>query len=254
MNSSYMYTGNPITPRFTLNLGNRLLNSETDFDVTITDNVNVGTAHVTIKGKGKFTGTINRTFEINPVPARSLSFFADNTEFAYTGKPCVMQIAVKFGDITLEEGRDYTVEYIDNVAPGKANAKLTFMGNYQGVMTVPFEIYEPEETFDEAPFDENEEYEELKNLSTISSENITLGDKIVVTSEAEGGKPYYTFAVLYKRTKGKKWVTVQDYGVKSKAVIKPQGSAEYTVCVKARDRRKNVAKKYFTVNVAPNEE
>ena len=254
MNSSYLYTGNPITPRFTLNLGNRLLNSETDFDVTITDNVNVGTAHVTIKGKGKFTGTINRTFEITPVPARSLSFFADNTEFAYTGKPCIMQIAVKFGDITLEEDRDYTVEYIDNINPGKANAKLTFMGNYQGVMTVPFEIYEPEETFDEEPFDENEVYEEFKNLTTISSDNITLGEKVIVSSKAEGGKPYYTFAVMYKRANGKRWVLVQDYCVKSTTVVTPQGNAEYNICVKARDRRKNVAKRYFTVTVNPKEE
>ena len=155
MNSSYVYTGNPITPRFSLNIGDQLLESGTDFDVEITDNINVGTAHVLIKGKGRFKGVIERSFEITPVPARSLSFFADNTEFETDGEPCLMQVAVKFGEVTLEEGVDYTVEYIDNDKPGRANARITFMGNFSGVMTIPFTIREKDP---------------LENLCTVSSD------------------------------------------------------------------------------------
>ena len=141
-NNTYLYTGNPIEPKYNLNLGDMVLESGKDFDLEITDNVNVGTAHVKIIGKGKFKGELERTFEILPVPARSLSFFADNTEFDYTGRPCVMKVAVRFGDVSLVEGRDYKVEYSNNVKPGVAQATLTFSGNFSGKMTIPFTIFE----------------------------------------------------------------------------------------------------------------
>ncbi len=238
MNSSYIYTGSPINPRFSLNIGDQVLESGTDFDVEITDNVNVGTAHVLIKGKGRFKGVIERSFEIKPVPARSLSFFADNTEFEYEGEPCTMQVAVKFGEVTLEEGVDYHVEYIDNDKPGKANARITFVGNYTGVMTIPFTIK-----------GKAVETDELKNLCTISSKEITLGESVTVTSAAEGGKGDYTYAVFYKKNDSQKWTTVHRYTDDAETPIKPLNATTYRICVKVKDVEENVAKKYFTITV-----
>lgn len=175
MANTYVYTGNPITPKFTLNIGERVLDSETDFDVEIRDNINVGTAHVTISGKGKFKGVIERTFEITPVPARSLSFFADVTEFVYTGEPCIMQVAVKFGDVTLQRGVDYEIEYVDNIEPGKANAVLYFSGNFYGTMTIPFTILAPEQTSDDEKTDVsliNDDYTSAYDAPFTASENV----------------------------------------------------------------------------------
>ena len=239
MNSSYLYTGSPINPRFTLNIGDKHLERGKDFDVEIYDNVNVGTAHVLIKGKGRFKGIIERSFEITPVPARSLSFFADNTEFDYTGEPCIMQVAVKFGEKTLEEGVDYTVEYIDNVSPGKATARITFKGNFSGIMKIPFVING----------DADEETEELVNLSEISASDIKLGESVVVTSAAQGGKGEYSYAVFYKKAESKKWVTVHGYRSDKETPIKPLNPVLYNVCIKAKDEEGTIAKKYFDVRV-----
>lgn len=246
MENSYIYTGNPITPRFTLNIGNKTLKDETDFDVEITDNINVGTAHVTIRGKGKYTGVINRTFEILPVPARSLSFFADNTEFDYTGEPCIMQVAVKFGDITLEEGRDYSVEYIDNIGPGKANARISFFGNYQGVMTIPFNIYGDTAAEDTKKKDDPSK---VKNTSELSSCEITLGEEITVNASAQGGAGGYTYAVCMRASDSQKWHVPQYYTSKTVFSFKPTSADDYVVCVKAKDSAGEVGKVYFDIRV-----
>jgi hypothetical protein len=243
-NNTYIYTGNPITPNFTINIGGQKLSSGTDYDIEFTDNVNVGTAHVTITGKGRFKGVIQREFEIKPVPARSLSFFADNTEFAYTGEPCMMQIAVKFGDVTLKEGVDYTVEYIENVNPGTAQALITFMGNFYGVMTIPYEIYALPEP----------EAEPLENTSQLSSQKINLGESVIVTAAARGGKAPYTYSVQYCKVALKKWMSLQDFSENAVVEIKPKAETRYIIVVKVKDSKGTIAKQYFKISVSGKEE
>ena len=244
--NTYVYTGEPILPNYSIRVGDRILSSDKDFDVEITDNINVGTAHVVFRGKGKFKGVIEKTFEIVPVHARALSFFADNTEFDYSGEPCIMQIAVKFGDTALVEGRDYTVEYENNIDPGTANAKLTFKGNFTGVMTIPFTIFGTKKKTPAAPkADDNA----LANISEVSALDITLGDTVTVTAAAKGGKAPYTYAVYYKKTFSKSWVTKQDFSVNTVNTIKPLLDTRYHILVKVMDSDGTVAKKYCKISV-----
>ena len=238
MKNSYIYTGKPIRPSYTLNIGDKHLESGKDFDIEYTDNINVGTAHVLIQGKGKYKGTVERSFEITPVPARSLSFYADNTEFEFDGEPCMMQVAVCYGDMTLEEGEDYTVAYVDNDKPGRASVQLTFMGNYTGVMTIPFSIVKSED-----------ESERLINLSEISAEKIIHGESVYVTAAAQGGQGEYTYAVFYKKESSPKWSTVHGYNNDITTEITPKNPVAYKVCIKAKDKAGTIAKKYFDLMV-----
>lgn len=249
-NNAYLYTGQPICPKFTLNISGRELHSGTDYDVVITDNINVGTAHVVISGKGKFKGVIERTFDIKPVPARSLSFFADNTEFDYTGEPCFMQIIIKFGDIVLTENEDYTVEYTDNIEPGTASATLHFMGNYDGTMTIPFAIFRPQKE-EETP---SETVPALENLTTLSAESITLGENVQVQAAAAGGVAPYTYSVLFRKIKGNNWTTVQDYANETQVSITPGWTTRYVILVKVKDSRGAIAKQSFKISVNAKEE
>ena len=225
-NNTYLYTGSPIIPKYTLNIGGKILEREKDFDVEITDNINVGTAHVSIIGKGKFKGRLERTFEILPVPARSLSFFADNTDFIYTGEPCVMKVAVRFGENILKEGRDYDIEYSDNIAPGTGNATLTFKGNFFGVMNIPFNIEQPEPDNEEEEKDPDIMYDELENLSELSDPVITLGESAVIRCDAKGGKAPYIYAVYYRKTFEKKWYVLQQFGPDTEAEMTPAEAAQ----------------------------
>ena len=60
------YTGTAIEPTVTLTDGETTLTLDTDYTIEYSDNTNVGTATVTIAGKGNYGGTIERTFTINP--------------------------------------------------------------------------------------------------------------------------------------------------------------------------------------------
>ena len=60
------YTGKALKPSPTVKLNKKTLKKGTDYTVTYKNNKKVGKATVTIKGKGNYTGTITKTFKINP--------------------------------------------------------------------------------------------------------------------------------------------------------------------------------------------
>ena len=60
------YTGKKLTPSVTVKYNNKTLKKDVDFTVSYKNNKNVGTATVVITGKGNYTGTVTKTFKINP--------------------------------------------------------------------------------------------------------------------------------------------------------------------------------------------
>lgn len=59
------YTGKALTPSVTVKYGSITLKNGTDYTITYSNNVNPGTATVTITGKGYYTGTRKINFTIN---------------------------------------------------------------------------------------------------------------------------------------------------------------------------------------------
>ncbi len=64
--SAKVYTGKALKPAPTVKLGKKTLKKGTDYTVSYKNNKAVGKATVTITGKGAYTGTITKTFKINP--------------------------------------------------------------------------------------------------------------------------------------------------------------------------------------------
>ena len=60
------FTGSKITQNITVKYSGTVLKEGTDYTVKYKNNKNVGKATVTIKGKGRYEGTITRTFKIKP--------------------------------------------------------------------------------------------------------------------------------------------------------------------------------------------
>ncbi len=61
----------------------------------------------------------------------------------YTGEELTPKPVIKFGDFTLEEGKDYTVSYENNIGPSYFEwAKITvqFQGDYNGTVSEYFDI------------------------------------------------------------------------------------------------------------------
>ena len=82
--SNKSYTGKNITQSITVKYNGKTLKKGTDYTVSYSNNKNIGTATVKIAGKGSYTGTITKTFKINPakqeiqkLTAKGKAFFVD---------------------------------------------------------------------------------------------------------------------------------------------------------------------------------
>ena len=68
------YTSKALKQSIKVKLGSKTLSSKTDYTITYKNNKNIGTATVTIKGKGKYSGSIKKTFTIKPKTASVKTF------------------------------------------------------------------------------------------------------------------------------------------------------------------------------------
>ena len=84
--TSYTYNGKSRKPAPTVKLGGKTLKKGTDYAVSYKNNKAVGTATVTVKGKGAYTGTVKKTFVINPKAVTGLKLTAGAKKLTVTWK------------------------------------------------------------------------------------------------------------------------------------------------------------------------
>lgn len=65
ISSSYTYNGKAFTPEVIVMSGSTTLKKGVDYNVSYTDNINAGTATVTVTGKDAYSGTIKKNFTIS---------------------------------------------------------------------------------------------------------------------------------------------------------------------------------------------
>ena len=81
-----VYTGKAIKQNIVVRFRGEPLDPETDYSVAYNDNTNVGTATVTITGKGNFSKKIVQTFKIRPADISGDDFTAEDITLKYTGR------------------------------------------------------------------------------------------------------------------------------------------------------------------------
>lgn len=133
------YTGYAVRPNVKVRLGNTLLTENLDYIVQYGNNVNQGTAYVTVIGTGSYSGSKSAFFRI-VAPSVANATVSSISDQAYTGNAICPTITVLADGILLREGTDYTVSYSNNVNPGTATVLITGIGSYSGSKTVTFRI------------------------------------------------------------------------------------------------------------------
>ena len=133
------YSGSAKTPTVTVKDGNTTLTSGTHYTVAYSNNINAGTATVTITGTGNYTGTKNANFTINAKGASNLAI-SDIAAVTYNGSEQTPTVTVKDGSTTLTNGTHYTVSYSNNINAGTATVTITGQGNYTGTKSANFTI------------------------------------------------------------------------------------------------------------------
>ena len=133
------FTGSAIEPEITVTDGEKTLVLGTDYEVSYSDNTNVGTATAKITGIGNYSGTIEKTFSIN-AKALTAANVPDIAAQTFTGSAITPTVTVKDGSKTLTLNTDYSVSYSNNTNAGTAKAKITGKGNYSGTVEKSFTI------------------------------------------------------------------------------------------------------------------
>ena len=129
--SSYTYRGRGIKPTVTVKDGTKTLTKGTDYTVSYQNNTNVGTATITVTGKGKYGGTLKKTFKVKPL---SLSgSYAKVTipysSYTYSGKAIKPTVTVRFKDGDVIPTSQYTVSYANNIKLGTATITVKAKGS-----------------------------------------------------------------------------------------------------------------------------
>lgn len=130
------YTGYQIKPTVTVYNGSSIVSSAY-YDVSYYNNINPGTATVTVTGKGLYYGTKSTYFTItNYYNLANCTATLSQTTYAADGYAKRPTVTVKDGYTTLSPYSDYTVDYKDNVLPGIASVVLTGKGKYTGTSKI----------------------------------------------------------------------------------------------------------------------
>lgn len=131
--------------------GKTYLMQDRDFTVSYTNNKAVGTATMTITGKGEYIGSKSITFKITGIPFSGKNITVDGlADCDYTGEYITLDsdkvkltyLKGQTGARTLQPGKDYTVSYKNNLKKGKATVTFTGLasGGFTGKFTKTFKI------------------------------------------------------------------------------------------------------------------
>ena len=218
--STYAYDGKAKKPGVTVKLNGKTLKNGTDYIASYSNNTKVGTAKVTIKGKGNYTGSVSKTYSIkNNFKKATVSSISTK---AFTGKNITQSITVKYNGKTLKKGTDYTVSYSNNKSIGTATVKITGKGSYTGTITKTFKINPAKQEIQKLTAKSKAffvdwaqkgsatgyEIQYATNSKFTSAKKVTITnnktDKTTI-SKLSGNKKYYVRVRSYTTVKGTKY-------------------------------------------------
>ncbi len=236
--TSYTYDGTAKMPGVTVKYANSSLTKDVDYTVVYQDNINVGTARVTVTGIGNYTGTVTKTFTIakgdsqkpgvpNVKELSKCTITLSKTAYTYDGTAKKPAVTVKDGATILKAGTDYTVAYRDNKNAGKAKAVITGKGNYKGTVTKTFTI-----TVKKGESHRAGAYQyEVTGASTVSMTGLTDKKitKVKVPNTVKiGGKSFRVTAIGNGAFEKNKKITSVETGNKVKTI----GTSAFEDCTK----------------------
>ena len=218
--STYAYDGKAKTPSVNVKVNGKTLKKDTDYTVSYSNNTKVGTAKVTITGKGNYTGSVSKTYSIkNNFKKATVSGISTK---AFTGKNITHSITVKYNGKTLKNGTDYTVSYSNNKNIGTATVKITGKGSYTGTITKTFKINPAKQEIQKLTAKSKAffvdwaqkgsatgyEIQYATNSKFTSAKKVTITNKKTdktTISKLSGKKKYYVRVRSYTTVKGTKY-------------------------------------------------
>ena len=160
--TEYTYTGEEIRPAVTVMVDRTVLVENEHHTVAYSNNIGVGTGTVTVTGieEAGYKGTVSIPFTIAKEPGtpeyqlveiKGTDVSIEGTEFTYSGQPIEPKVTVTVNGTVLTEGQDYSVTYVNNLAPGTGTVTIRGIATasetlgYYGKVSVDFTIVKAQE-------------------------------------------------------------------------------------------------------------
>ena len=243
--ASFVYDGKEKEPD--VSIGDLVIG--TDYEVKYENNINAGTASITIKGKGYYGGTFVKTFNISPKKINPI-LVLDRTSFEYNGKKQQPIVTVKDGEVVLANA-DYTISYPNEmINVGSYKITVTLKGNYSGTASTEFKIVAAPDKKEPEKDNPLEEIIQIKPILTLSKTKYVYNGKVqkpkVTVRNENTILPSSDYTVTY--SKGCKNVGSYKVTVTLKGKYTGTATAEYVINPKATSLKKLTAgKKKLTV-------
>ncbi|MBR3227928.1 MAG: InlB B-repeat-containing protein, partial [Erysipelotrichaceae bacterium] len=155
LNSSYIYVKGGVKPQPVVVVDGKVLTLNTDYTLSYKNNAKVGTATVTVKGKGNYEGTVTKSFTVKTHGLSGLTITANDK--LVSSKAAAMSTTITITDSngqTLKAGTDYdkNIKYTyqdtgevvkkTDIIPVDTiiRATVTLKGNYSGIISTTFRI------------------------------------------------------------------------------------------------------------------
>ena len=146
-----VYNGTAQEQKITVTLNNKTLTAGIDYKVVYSQNINAGTATVTIKGIKAYSGTVKKTFKITAYDMKEnagsqIGGLGKEITVKYLKGGSKPKLELTFAGKKLIEGTDYTVSCQNNKTVTTANTKskptmtIKGKGNFKGSLTKTFTI------------------------------------------------------------------------------------------------------------------
>lgn len=190
--STNYFRGTRVKPVVTVKMNGKTVDAS-NFSLSYTDNLFVGTGKVTITGKNNFTGKSVKTFEIVQRSINNCNIVLDPAAAEFDGSRIKPDVSVICNGTTLYSG-NYSVTYSNNLSVGTATVKITGKKNLKGTVTKTFKITQ----------------RDIKNCEVVLSKNAADAGKPTVTVKANGNEIYKgNYTVKYTSAgSGKVTVTI----------------------------------------------
>ncbi len=177
---SMEYTGSAFTPAVSVTLNGTTLKAGTDYTVAYTNNIEVGTATVTVTGKGNYTGTATANFTITAAPVEKVTPTVEANDITATlGDTLTITGTAKDGEKDVA-GTWKFVDEAPNTVGTHSDVKVEFIpddtdayNKAEDTITV---------TINAAPVEKVTPVVEANDITA------TLGDTLTITGTAKDGE------------------------------------------------------------------
>ncbi len=136
-NSSY-FRGTRVKPAVTVKIGDKVVDPS-NYTLSYTDNLMVGTAKVTVTGKNNLSGSTVKAYQIIQRSVGNCDITLGTTSAYFSGSRIKPSVKISCNGMDLYSG-NYTVEYKNNLSSGTATVTITGKKNLKGTAVRTFKI------------------------------------------------------------------------------------------------------------------